>query len=488
MVTISHQIGEPISLLSIGSRNLNGNDMSLRYMRICGFAAEGLRSERMIHETFPSKELQDYWSTRPHYEDEAEASSSSSCSVTDSGLGGCEGQAYQDWLKTQKEDTDGPPPPPYSLEADEPEPEAVTQPARTESVLSSLPERTDSPVSIRPAVSQVRPQDAQVATAVVQGPSYATEGQPPTQGQLPITQGRSSTSQGPPSQSIVTPSDTLPTATSVFPTPAPPAVVHSVSAAALAENFIRQSSLSSAPTVSPSPLLSQPSQQQSLFPAVPVGLYGQSAQGAPQVRPSTSPIPSASGGYPRPGASSPPFGIMPTVQSPVTQPTSVYGLGPRPQVPSPRPDESGYFPNISQPQSSQTPVPGSSPTPPQQPQLHPQWPTQPQANQQYSYGPPPPSLPPRPVQPTQQYSYGPSVIPQVQWPHWNDSTQPDNRPRPSYSQSYAHSVGFTPPPRRNSPPFLVGQQSSQPPTPSFQVPLQPASIPPGKIHSTFNSH
>ena len=45
------------------------------YMRICGFAAEGLRGDRLILGTFPSKELQDYWSTRPKYEDEAGPSS-----------------------------------------------------------------------------------------------------------------------------------------------------------------------------------------------------------------------------------------------------------------------------------------------------------------------------------------------------------------------------------------------------------------------------
>ncbi|KAG2101804.1 uncharacterized protein F5147DRAFT_708076 [Suillus discolor] len=39
------------------------------YMRITGFAAESLRGDRMIHETFPVKELQDYWATRPRYED-----------------------------------------------------------------------------------------------------------------------------------------------------------------------------------------------------------------------------------------------------------------------------------------------------------------------------------------------------------------------------------------------------------------------------------
>ncbi|KAK7064967.1 hypothetical protein R3P38DRAFT_2491582, partial [Favolaschia claudopus] len=47
------------------------------FMRIAGFAAEGLRSERRIHDTFPSKELQDFWSTRPKYEDESTSTSSS---------------------------------------------------------------------------------------------------------------------------------------------------------------------------------------------------------------------------------------------------------------------------------------------------------------------------------------------------------------------------------------------------------------------------
>ncbi|KAJ7622871.1 hypothetical protein B0H17DRAFT_1219148 [Mycena rosella] len=51
------------------------------YMRIAGFAAEGLRSERRIHDSFPSKELQDYWGARPRYEDAAAPSSSSSGSA-----------------------------------------------------------------------------------------------------------------------------------------------------------------------------------------------------------------------------------------------------------------------------------------------------------------------------------------------------------------------------------------------------------------------
>lgn len=86
-------------------------------MRICGFAAEGLRSERLIHETFPSKELQDYWATRPHYE---EVNTKSGDFVSGSSSEGGEGgQSYQNWLASQKDNKDELPPPPYSLEAEE---------------------------------------------------------------------------------------------------------------------------------------------------------------------------------------------------------------------------------------------------------------------------------------------------------------------------------------------------------------------------------
>ncbi|KAJ3751320.1 hypothetical protein DFH05DRAFT_1387645, partial [Lentinula detonsa] len=84
------------------------------YMRICGLAAEGLRSERMIHETFPSKELQDYWSTRPRFE-EVNSKSGDFVSGSAGELGG--GQSYQNWLSTQEDNKDEAPPPPYSLEA-----------------------------------------------------------------------------------------------------------------------------------------------------------------------------------------------------------------------------------------------------------------------------------------------------------------------------------------------------------------------------------
>ncbi|KAL0945616.1 hypothetical protein HGRIS_014771 [Hohenbuehelia grisea] len=138
------------------------------YMRICGFAAEGVRSERRIHESFPSKELQDYWSSRPRYEDVDNKSgdfisgsssgpgdSSTPCSNANpegSGSGSREGgQSYEEWLAGQKEKGDEPPPPPYTLEAEEeaPEPDAqraaaaqapeVPQPAPSSQLSSQQP-------------------------------------------------------------------------------------------------------------------------------------------------------------------------------------------------------------------------------------------------------------------------------------------------------------------------------------------------------------
>ncbi|KAG2147498.1 hypothetical protein DEU56DRAFT_784290 [Suillus clintonianus] len=80
------------------------------YMRIVGFAAEILRGERVLHETFPIKELQDYWATRPRYEDkttqEEEAEQWKQAQ-----------KAYHDWAaKEGGTVVDEAPPPPYMLE------------------------------------------------------------------------------------------------------------------------------------------------------------------------------------------------------------------------------------------------------------------------------------------------------------------------------------------------------------------------------------
>ena len=95
-------------------------------MRICGLAAEGLRNERQIYETFPLKELQDYWSSRPRYEDVNPKSKefrsgsllsnkSNNDASEDPGGGG---QTYQEWLALQREEKEEVPPPPYTLEGD----------------------------------------------------------------------------------------------------------------------------------------------------------------------------------------------------------------------------------------------------------------------------------------------------------------------------------------------------------------------------------
>lgn len=88
-------------------------------MRICGFAAEGLRSERRIHDTFPVKELQDYWASRPRYEDIKPKLHDTASGSSEASGSGVDAQSYQEWLATQKEAKEEPPPPPYSLEAEE---------------------------------------------------------------------------------------------------------------------------------------------------------------------------------------------------------------------------------------------------------------------------------------------------------------------------------------------------------------------------------
>ena len=106
-------------------------------MRICGLAAEGLRGERRIHDTFPSKELQDYWSSRPHYQDEG---SEPAAGGSSGGAGGT-GQSYSEWAKSQG---DEPPPPPYTLEATV---AATTQPSQ-----APFPNLASRPGTISPPV------------------------------------------------------------------------------------------------------------------------------------------------------------------------------------------------------------------------------------------------------------------------------------------------------------------------------------------------
>lgn len=137
-------------------------------MRICGFAAEGLRSERLIHETFPIKELQDYFSARPRYEEvdisrKGEFISGgvvANAGTSETGDHSHGGQTYAEWLAGQKEEKEELPPPPYTLEANE---EA--------GAVSSVP----APSAPSPVVADARrssiPPSSAVTVAPILGPT-----------------------------------------------------------------------------------------------------------------------------------------------------------------------------------------------------------------------------------------------------------------------------------------------------------------------------
>ncbi|KAH0590020.1 hypothetical protein H2248_000198 [Termitomyces sp. 'cryptogamus'] len=166
------------------------------YMRICGFAAEGLRSERQIFETFPSKELEDYWSSRPKYETVDPKSgdfvSGASRETKDDGFGGGDGMSYQEWLAAQKEDKEEQPPPPYSLEAEEPsiEPLAVADTHTIAVSAASASLHMASTPTAAPVVTEIRASSSQATSSTAtsrpapKSPSHAgsilqTTGPPP---------------------------------------------------------------------------------------------------------------------------------------------------------------------------------------------------------------------------------------------------------------------------------------------------------------------
>lgn len=113
-------------------------------------AAEGLRSERWIHETFPLKELQDYWSSRPKHEEIETYTGAIMEGPSGSGskdeTSGTEQAAYQQWLSSQSGDKDEPPPPPYSLLAED-------TPSATTNVSTALAQPTVAPSSSTPSPS-----------------------------------------------------------------------------------------------------------------------------------------------------------------------------------------------------------------------------------------------------------------------------------------------------------------------------------------------
>lgn len=87
-----------------------------RYMRICGMAAEILRGDHGLLETFPHKELQNYWGTRPRYEDGTNGGY-----IPANSTPGASGSSSANILAVE-ENSNEPPPPPYSLEEKSPSP------------------------------------------------------------------------------------------------------------------------------------------------------------------------------------------------------------------------------------------------------------------------------------------------------------------------------------------------------------------------------
>ncbi|KAF6758877.1 xylosidase/arabinosidase [Ephemerocybe angulata] len=134
------------------------------YMRICGFAAEVLRGERRIFDSFPSKELQDYWSTRPKYETvphksadfvSGYAGASSTSAGSSSGAGSSRntgddpGQSYDEWLANQRTEVEEAPPPPYTMEVEELESAAPAPATQAPAVASAAPSTAAPQVQVQ---------------------------------------------------------------------------------------------------------------------------------------------------------------------------------------------------------------------------------------------------------------------------------------------------------------------------------------------------
>ncbi|KAG2091327.1 uncharacterized protein F5147DRAFT_657942 [Suillus discolor] len=124
------------------------------YMRIAGFAAESLHGDHMLHESFPVKELQDYWATRPRYEETTPAKEDTEQ------LNEAQ-RAYHDWAAQEEGAVVDEAPPPYMLEDEMQSPQTssvqntglvppeATNPVLNRSSLSTLPP-PPPPMSTRP--------------------------------------------------------------------------------------------------------------------------------------------------------------------------------------------------------------------------------------------------------------------------------------------------------------------------------------------------
>ncbi|KAF5392204.1 hypothetical protein D9757_001418 [Collybiopsis confluens] len=390
------------------------------YMRICGFAAEGLRSERMIHETFPSKELQDYWSTRPRYE-EVKPTSGNLESETASGSEDAQ-QSYTEWLASQKDSKDEPPPPPYSFEAEEAAPSTsshVQMPASSPQSQQPLPGGSVDSSLNRPAPTPVASLASDFSRQSISSPAVSnatTSGstsisRPPLH---PSHPGRTSSgSSGVGSSSSTSPPPTLPSR----PRPADPSHVPQTIPVTRpqAQTPVGNQPPSSSPQWPPAEWNSAAGGSRPS--SVPYQTYH---PGRPQANPSTRPTTTP----PRP-----PYGVQipsnSSLQEPLSRPQSnASSTSLRPTTTYPRPT-SPYDPqSTGASYFSQAPAPSSYASPLGIPSFPP-GPYGPAAVQQshHSYSPPPSSSPSFPAG-----SYGPTTAHRPEVPYGSRPSLPSQNP------------------------------------------------------------
>ncbi|KAK0475147.1 hypothetical protein IW261DRAFT_1495730 [Armillaria novae-zelandiae] len=449
----------------------NGYDLpSDWYMRICGFAAEGLRSERLIHETFPVKELDDYWSTRPKYEEDA--------------------QKKEAWLFSQKEEKDELPPPPYSLEEDEARPSgsgsgSTSRPASV--TLQAHPPAGTSP----PAQPGALNSNSNVPYGRPTDPSPSSSYAGPLPSSLPS--GSSLSSYAPNVPHTVGGSSGSSHATATPQSPSSPSTYNDT-LSSLTNNFARQeiSSSSSPPVIS--------STRPSFTPSPPVHPASSSAYRPPQSPPQSQPS----------------FGISPPPVHPLLakRPSSTSASRPGPSStsgPPPRPAAE------TRPASSASVRPSPSvnyhtrpPSRPQQ-QSSPQWPPP-----EWGTSPPvprPESVPysaysrPSSRPPGSPGPFGQSPSPPI--PHSHSSYRPPSPPvsfPSAMGPSYPSEPGPLPPPMMfpgadtfpapappqdlYRPPYMYPEPEPSPPGSTFPVqsgyPGQPNY--PGQGQSSYPSY
>ncbi|CUA71362.1 Protein transport protein SEC31 [Chaetomium globosum CBS 148,51] [Rhizoctonia solani] len=150
-------------LPSLGAQN--DHTPSDWYLRICSYASEALKGEKRLYEEFPRKELLEYWSTRPHYEEHQDQAPAGG-----SGSGNRMSAPAPAPVRTHTRNMTadfGDAPPPYSLEADAPSgPVSETLTAEPESIPSGpanpVPGQTPAPHSNAPFAASERPPASRV--------------------------------------------------------------------------------------------------------------------------------------------------------------------------------------------------------------------------------------------------------------------------------------------------------------------------------------